>query len=74
VFIRRIFESEYTACVTSKLCLEGIGKIVPDLQVNRSGVSAGEKSGARKERNTYGDTLVLATAVYVVVARSDTEY
>ena len=36
--------------------------------------SARERGGARKERNTYGDTLVLATAVYVVVACGDTEY
>jgi len=35
MFIRRVFQGEHTACVTSKLCLEGIGATVPDLQVNR---------------------------------------
>lgn len=59
--------------MTSKLCLEGIGAIVPDLQVTR--VSAGgSREGQGKKGTAYGDTLVLATAVYVVIARGDTEY
>jgi hypothetical protein len=34
-----------------------------------------ESARAQGKKGTpYGDTLVLATAVYVVVARSDTEY
>ena len=73
MFIRRIFEGEYTACVTSKLCLEGIGAIVPDLQVNRFGVSAREV-GQGKKGTPHGDTLVLAATVYVVIARGDTKY
>jgi hypothetical protein len=72
MFIRRVFESENTASVASKLCLEGIGAIVPDLQVKRRISAGGRKVG--QGRGTYGDTLVLAAAVYVVVARGDTEY
>ena len=33
-----------------------------------------EKWDKARERKTYGDTLVLATAVYVVIARGDTKY
>ncbi len=44
MFIRRVFQGEHTACVTSKLCLEGIGATVPDLQ--EPSQRAGDKGGA----------------------------
>jgi hypothetical protein len=44
-------------------------------QTCRSSESArGREKGGRTKGTAYGDTLVLATAVYVVVAGGDTKY
>lgn len=67
VFIRRVFEGKYAARVTSKLGPKSISATVPDLYR----VSA--RGGAREE-TPYGNILVLAAAVYMVIARSDAEY